>query len=103
MKTTCWNDVDAAARIWGGGRSASDPSPRLLESIFGGKSIKTPSEKTQKKLPTNMKNHAEKVTKWSRYGTKTNENSIQTQVMGNIMKIIKNHVSLNGMIIEIHC
>ena len=35
MKQIRWNDVDAAARIWGGGRSASDPSPRLLGSSFG--------------------------------------------------------------------
>ena len=50
-----------------------------------------------------MKNHAEKVSKWNRNGTKTNVNSIQKQVTGNIMKIIKNHVPLNGKIIEIHC
>ena len=50
-----------------------------------------------------MKNHDEKVSKWSRNGTKTNDSSIQKHVTGNIMKIIKNHVSLNGKIIEIHC
>ena len=50
-----------------------------------------------------MKNHAEKVSKLILNGTKTNENSILKQVTGNIMKIIKNHVSLNGKIIEIHC
>ena len=50
-----------------------------------------------------MKTHTENVSKWDRNGTKTNENSIQKQVTGNIMKIIKNHVSLNGKIIEIHC
>ena len=50
-----------------------------------------------------MKKHAEKVSKWNRNGTKTNEDSIQKQVTGNIMKIIKIHISLNGKIIEIHC
>ena len=53
--------------------------------------------------PKKIKNHAEKVSKWSRNGIKTNDSSIQKQVTGNIMEIIKNHVSLNGNIIEIHC
>ena len=50
-----------------------------------------------------MKNHAEKMSKWNRNGTKTDENSIQKQVTGNIMKIIKNNVSLKGTIVENHC
>ena len=57
----------------------------------------------KKNAPKKMKTHVEKVSKWSRNDTKTNENSIKKQVTGNIMKIIKNHVSLNGTIIEIHC
>ena len=57
----------------------------------------------KKSAPKKMKNHAEKVSKWNRNGTKTNENSIQKQVTGNIMKIIKIHVSLNCKIIEIYC
>ena len=69
-----------------------------------GKSRKTPSEKNMKKSATQkMKTHAGKVSKLSRNGTKTNENSIQKQVAGNIRKISKNHVSLNCKIIEIHC
>ena len=59
-------------------------------------------EKHEKSAPKKMKHHAEKVPKWSRNGTNTNGNSIQKQVTGNIMKIIKDHVSLNGKIIEIH-
>ena len=71
------------------------------------KSRKIDNNTIWKKHETNaakkMKNHAEKVSQWSRNGTKTNEQSIQKQVTGKIMKIIKNHVSLNGKIIEIHC
>ena len=39
--------------------------------------------------PQKMKTYAEKVSKLSRNGTKTNEKSIQKHVTGNIMKIIK--------------
>ena len=45
----------------------------------------------KKKAPKKKNNHAEKVSKWSRNDTKTNENPIRKQVTGNIMKIIKNH------------
>ena len=43
----------------------------------------------KKNAPQRMKNHSEKVSKWNRNGTKTNENLIQKQVTENIMKIIK--------------
>jgi hypothetical protein len=51
MKKLRWNDVDAAARIWGGGRSASDPSSRLLGSSFGPE-IPENREKHQRKKTT---------------------------------------------------
>ena len=68
-----------------------------------GKSRKTQSAKNMKKsAPPKMKNHAEKVSKWSRNDNETNGNSIKKHVTGSFMKIIKNHISLNGKIIEIH-
>ena len=92
----------------GGGRTPPEPRRTILGSILGPE-IRQNREKhhlnknMKNSAPKKMKNHAEKVSKWSRNGTKTNENSIQKQVTGNIMKVIKNHVSLNGKIIQIHC
>ena len=89
-----------SAHVGGGGWLPYDPSPRLLGSSFGPEVWKieknTIWKKHAKNAPKKMKHHAERMSEWSRNCTKTNENSIQKQVMGNIMKIIKSHVSLNG-------
>jgi hypothetical protein len=91
----------------GGGRTPPEPRRTIVGSILVPEiqedREKHHLKKHEKKCPPKMKNHAEKVSKWSRNDTKTNEHSIHKQVTGNIMKIIKNHVSLNGKIIEIHC
>ena len=47
-------------------------------------------------MPKGVKNRVE-------IGAEIHQKSMPKLVMEMIMKIIKNHVSLNGKIIEIHC
>ena len=91
--------VEGARRRNHGGRSWGPFSVRKFVKI----EKSTIWEKHEKSAPKKMKNHTEKVSKWSRDDTKTNGNSIQKQVTGNIMKTIKNYISLKDKIIEIHC
>ena len=84
-----WKGGDKATKFW---------------SHFGAKSINIQFKTTLKKRsPRNMEFYA----KWSQNViqncSKTHQKSMPKLVTKKIMKIIKNHVSLNGKIIEIHC
>ena len=57
-----------------------------------------------KTTPTKMEFNAKGVSRWSRNRCKQlSKNNAKTCNVKNNMKIIKNHVSRNGKIIEIHC
>ena len=68
--------------------------------------IKLDQNSFKKRIPktiTKTRFNAKGVPKWSQIDAKTHQKSMPKQVNKKIMKIIKNHVSLHGKLIHIHC
>ena len=65
--------------------------------------LKTNSKNHQKTITKNHGVRCQRLPKWAKIDSKTHKKSMPKLGTKKIIKIIKDHVSLNRKIIEIHC